>query len=175
MGEVASPQSGGPGQPIAEPVPLSPAHDVSRFDCGKGPLNDWLVRYAQSSEGKTARCFVACTGNRVVGYYCSSAGSVEREKIPRKYRHGTPQFVPVVIVGRLAVDKEYQGRGLGQALLKDALRRILAASKEVGARAVLVHAIDDEIVPFYANFGFLQFPSDARTLFLPLETVTKAL
>lgn len=86
-----------------------------------------------------------------------------------------PDPIPVMILARLAIDRQFQGRGLGSALLKDALSRIVAASKIVGARAVLVHAIDEEAVRFYAAFGFKAFPGDARTLFLPIESIVAAL
>lgn len=86
-----------------------------------------------------------------------------------------PDPIPVMILARLAIDRQFQGRGLGSALLKDALSRIVAASKIVGARAVLVHAIDEEAVSFYAAYGFKSFPGDARTQFLPIESIVAAL
>ena len=86
-----------------------------------------------------------------------------------------PDPIPVMILARLAIDRQFQGRGLGSALLKDALSRMIAASKIVGARAVLVHAIDEEAVSFYAAFGFKSFPGDARTLFLPIESIAASL
>ena len=157
------------------PVPLDSTHDLSRFDCGKQPLNDWLKERALQSEGRSARCFVVCDGKQVTGYYCLSAGAVERDKLAGKFRRNMPSAVPVIVLGRLAIDKSCQGRGIGRALLKDALLRVLAASKDVGARALLVHAIDDEIVPFYRAYGFLPLAHDMRTLFLPLETIAAGL
>jgi len=127
------------------------------------------------NEGRSSRCFVVCEDNSVVGYYCTAAGAVERGKLPKKFQRNLPESVPVVIIGRLAVDKRKQGKGIGPGLLKDALLRILNASREVGARAVLVHAIDNDVVPFYRNYGFLSFPTEARTLFLPLETIANGL
>jgi GNAT superfamily N-acetyltransferase len=162
-------------QPLSPPTALEPGHDVSRFDCGKEPLNDWLKERAKSSEGRSARCFVVAQASRVVGYYCTAAGSVEREKLPKKFRRNMPGAVPVVIVGRLAVDKTRQGSGLGGALLKDALLRILGASSQIGARAVLLHALDDDALLFYRGYGFISLPEEPRTLFLPLETVAAAL
>lgn len=178
MGDVTPLQKGRPGDKpkISPPVALEASHDVSRFDCGKPALNDWLRKSASQSEGRTARCYVACVGNRVAGYFCLLAGAVERSMLPAKMRpHGTPNPVPVMTIGRLAVDREFQGTGLGKALLKDALLRILSASKGVGARAVLVHAVDNDVIPFYSNLGFLPFPTDAKTLYLPIETIAKAL
>ncbi len=177
MGEV-TPLQRVPEPLITAPAPLDDSHDVSRFDCGKEPLNDWIRQRAIKSEGRSARCFVTCQNKMVIGYYCTAAGAVEREKLPKlpkNYQRNMPESVPVVIIGRLAVDRGYQGRGIGAALLKDAFSRILNASREVGARAILVHAIDGEVVPFYAAYGFLAFPTDARTLFLPLETIAGGL
>src|SRR5689334_11400098 len=121
---------------ILPPVPLTSFHDTSRFDCGKIALNDWLRHTALKSEGRSARCYVACAPCVVAGYYCLAAGSVQHEGALRKLRRNLPNPTPVVIIGRLAVDKALQGKGLGRALLKDALLRITKASELVGARAV---------------------------------------
>jgi predicted N-acetyltransferase YhbS len=160
---------------LIAPIPLDRAHDHNRFDCGKQPLNDWLKERALQSEGRSARCFVVCEDTRVVGYYCLSAGAVERDKLSGKLRRNMPDVVPVIVMGRLAIDSAMQGRRLGRALQKDALLRVLAASKEVGARALLVHAIDDEVVPFYRAYGFQSLANDTRTMFLPLETIADGL
>jgi GNAT superfamily N-acetyltransferase len=109
-----------------------------------------------------------------VGYYCLSTGAVSHAEAPRLLRHNMPDPTPVMIIGRLAVDKAWQGRGIGAALLKDALQRILQASALVGARAVLVHVLDTETIPFYAAYGFRSFPSDPRTMFLPMEVLKAA-
>jgi GNAT superfamily N-acetyltransferase len=176
VGEVTPINRPRPEAPLTPPAALASHHDVSKFDCGKPALNDWLRQWATKNEGKTARCFVTCIGRQVVGYYCISAGAVERAHLPKKLKpHGTPNSVPVIIIGRLAIDQAVQGMGIGKALLKDALLRILNASMEVGARGVLVHAVDNDVVPFYANFGFMPFPTDSKTLFLPIETIAAAL
>jgi GNAT superfamily N-acetyltransferase len=160
---------------LLPPVPLSPNHDTSRFDCGKPPLNDWLKFRAIKSEGRSARCYVLCQRNSVIGYYCLSAGAIQHDGSPGKLRKNTPNPIPVVIIGRLALDKVFQGKGLGRALLKDALLRVTRASEMVGARAVLVHAVDREVVPFYARYGFHSFPTNNQTLFLPIEEIIAAL
>jgi GNAT superfamily N-acetyltransferase len=158
---------------IQSPVPLLPTHDTSRFDGGKIPLNDWLRYRALKAEGKSARCYVACVKNSVKGFYCLSAGAVQHEGAPRKLRRNMPNPTPIVIIGRLAVDKSYQGKGLGRALLKDALLRLTRASDLVGARAVLVHAVDQDAVPFYARYGFRAFPIGNQTLYLPIDEIVK--
>jgi predicted GNAT family N-acyltransferase len=107
----------------------------------------------------------------VVAYYCLAAGAVQHEGAPRKLRQNASDPIPAVIIGRLAVDKTLQGQGLGRGLLTDALLRVTKASEMVGARAILVHAVDQEAVPFYARYGFRQFPFGNQSLFLTIEDV----
>jgi len=161
--------------PILAPAPLLPVHDVSRFDCGKPPLNDWLKHIALKAEARSARCYVILRRQHVVGFYCLAAGAVRHDGAPRKLRRNLPDPTPVVIIGRLAIDKDHQGQGLGRALLQDALLRITRASELVGARAVLVHAVDQEAIPFYARYGFRAFPVGNQTLFLPIEEIIQSL
>jgi GNAT superfamily N-acetyltransferase len=164
------------GADIAAPVGLGPAHDLSRFDSGKPPLDEWLRLRALKSEGRTARTFVVAEGSAVIGYYCLATGSVDRKAAPGRLRRNAPNQVPVIVLGRLAVDRRWQGRGLGADLLCDAFRRVLAASQEVGIAALLVHAIDDDALRFYMKQAeFIEHPADLRTLFLPIETIADAL
>jgi GNAT superfamily N-acetyltransferase len=178
MGEVTPhPRSRG-AVVITAPAPIDPnLHDTTTFDCGKPSLNDWLRQQATKSDGKTARTFVVCENSRVIGYYCIFAGSIERSAVPKEIKeHGLPRSIPVVVIGRLARDESYKGQGLGPDLLSDALKRILAASNTIGVRGVLVHALDDDSVPFYEKNGFLPCPTiDERTFFLPLETIKAGL
>ncbi|MGC9953381.1 MAG: GNAT family N-acetyltransferase [Rhizomicrobium sp.] len=160
--------------PLSAPEPISDTHETDRFDCGKDALNDWLRSRAAKSEGRSARCYVVCAGRVVVGYYCLATGAVMHSGAPRALRANLPDPTPVMVLGRLAVDKEFQGRGIGKDMLRDALVRVLQASRVVGARALIVHAIDDEAVPFYAAFGFRSFAGDARTMFLPIEAIKRA-
>jgi len=104
-------------------------------------------------------------------------GSVERKTLPSRVTRprGTPNQIPVIVLGRLARDERYAGTDLGKDLLKDALSRIVAASETVGVRGILVHAIDDRAARFYKRFGFLDCPVDDRTFFLPIETAIDAL
>lgn len=154
------------------PERLDASHDVSGFNCGKPDLNNWLVRQARRSEGRSARTYVVAVDSRVMGFYCLAAGSVIRDQMPNaSLRRNIPEQVPVIVLGRLAVDKKFGTRGFGKGLLKDALFRCLNVSEAVGARAVLVHAIDDEACGFYRKFGFLPFPTNPRTLILPLDVV----
>jgi GNAT superfamily N-acetyltransferase len=157
------------------PVPLTAEHDLSAFDCGDPALNDWLRHRALKNESRFSRTYVVCVGDRVVGYFCISAGAVQREAAPGKVRRNAPDSIPVSIIGRLAVSRDHAGKGLGADMLSDALRRIALASQSIGIGAVLVHAIDDAAKRFYLhNAEFIEYPEGSRTLFLPIETVVAA-
>ena len=123
---------------LAAPVRLSPSHDLAGFDCGEAALDEWLKQRALKNESRFSRTYVVCDGNRVVGYFCISAGSVERAAAPGKVRRNAPDMIPVSIIGRLAVRKSHAGRGLGADMLSDALRRIAVAAQSIGIGAVLV-------------------------------------
>lgn len=164
------------GPELKAPRPINETDDCSSFDCGKPDLDNWLKNTAIRFNGKSSRTYVVCDGSRVAAYYCLAAGSVIRKELPNaKTRKGMPAIVPVIVIGRLAVDKKYQGGGVGSALLKDATIKSIEASRQIGVRAILVHAIDMNAIPFYAAFGFLPSPHERRTLFLPIETAVKAL
>ncbi|WP_353205643.1 GNAT family N-acetyltransferase, partial [Sphingomonas sp.] len=128
---------------LSAPVPLSPSHDLAGFDCGEMALNDWLKQRALKNESRFSRTYVVCDDNCVGGYFCISAGSVERVAAPGKVRRNAPDVIPVSIIGRLAVSTAYAGRGLGADMLSDALRRIAVAAQSIGIGAVLVQAKDD--------------------------------
>lgn len=157
------------------PEPINEHHDVATFDSGKPVMDDWLRRRALHNEGKASRTYVACVGETVVGYYTVVAGVVIRGQAPNKLQRNMPEQIPVAIIARLAVDRGQQGRGLGKALLKEAIVRAIGAAAAIGIRAILVHALDDGAQAFYAQFGFMEFPDDRRTLILPLETARQAI
>lgn len=160
---------------LSAPVPLNPEHDVSDFDCGVPALNDWLQHRALKNESRFSRTYVVCAGKRVVAYFCISAGAVERAAAPGKVRRNAPDTIPVSVIGRLAVSRDYAGKGLGADILSDALRRIAVASQSIGIGAVLIHAKNDEAKRFYMKCAeFIEYPADSRTLFLPIETVVAA-
>ena len=157
------------------PVPIDPKHRLDEFDCGKPPLDDWLQAHALENEGKASRTYVVADASlRVSAYYTLALGSVIRTEVPRKMRHGLPNPVPVMVLGRLAVDRRHGGRGLGPAMLKEAMQRTLMVEQQAGALALIVHAIDDEAVGFYAKYGFQVFPAGSRTMFLPVATIRAA-
>lgn len=111
----------------------------------------------------------------MIGYYALATGSVSHDNAPRALKANLPNPTPVMVIGRLAVDKNYQGQGLGQDLLRDALSRALNASRIAGARAVIVQAKDDDVVPFYTAFGFRSFPDDTRRMYIAMDTIAAAL
>jgi len=164
------------GPLVRPPERLASDHDVSRFRNGKHPsLDDWLRERALASEGLSARTYVVCAAEapkRVVGYYAISTAMEQRIALPSaKLRRGLPEQIPLLLIGRLAVDQEFQGMGLGTDLLSDALRRSLAASEIAGVRAVVAHAIDDDAVHFYQRHGFVFSPLGERLILMPIETV----
>lgn len=163
------------GGAYVRPVPIASGHDTSSFSCGNDGLDDWLRVTAFKAEGNTARTYVVAAGEAVVGYYCLATGSVARGLAPGKVRRNAPDPVPVLVIGRLAVDRRCHGQGIGGGMLRDALQRALQASGIVGCRAVLVHAVDRAAVEFYARYGFVEFPGGTRTMFLPLETLRRTL
>ncbi len=162
-------------KPLVGVEPLTGAHDTSEFDCGKAELTDWLRRHALANhQAGSARVFVVHRENRVVGYYALAAASVEHEEAPERIRRGLARHpIPVILLARLAVDRREQGKGLGAALLKDALIRTARAADEVGARAVLVHAKDDDARAFYERFDFEPSPTDPLHLFLLMKDLRK--
>jgi hypothetical protein len=157
---------------LSAPVPLSEGHDLADFDCGEPALDDWLKHRALKNESRFSRTYVVCEGNRVVAYFCISAGAVERQAAPGKLRRNAPDTIPISVIGRLAVSRSHAGRGLGADILADALRRIAVASQTIGIGAVLVQAKDEAAKRFYmACAEFTEWPADSRMLFLPIETV----
>jgi GNAT superfamily N-acetyltransferase len=174
MAEVEDP-SKSPKPELSAPVHLTAEHDLSGFDCGEPALNDWLQHRALKNESRFSRTYVVCERKRVVAYFCISAGAVERTSAPGKVRRNAPDTIPVSVIGRLAVSRDYAGKGLGADILSDALRRIAVASQSIGIGAVLVQAKDDAAKRFYIRCAeFIEYPEDSRTLFLPIETVVAA-
>jgi hypothetical protein len=175
VAEIVEPPASRGG--LTAPARVNPTHDLGRFDCGNAALSDWLRNNALASEGQSARTYVACENNVVVGYYCIATGSVERKALPSKMKRqqGLPNQMPVAIIGRLARDLTHKGTGLGLDLLQDALRRIVSASEIIGVRCVLVHAIDDKAAKFWKDSEFTEYLDGSRTFFMPVEKIIGAL
>lgn len=166
---------GASAAPLRAPEPLASRHDLSRFSNGAHrSLDQWLRERARASEGLSARTYVVCSSDepdRVVAYYSISTAVEQRNALPSaRLRRGTPDQVPLLLIGRLAIDAEWQGRGVGSAILADALRRCLAASRIAGVRAVVAHAIDEAAAGFYERHGFVRSPLGERTMLIPIET-----
>ena len=151
--------------------------DLSTFDCGSPALTTWLQKFAWlNQQADSAKTYVALRENRVVGYYALTAGSVHKHESPERIAKGLANHpVGVVLLARLAVDVTEKGRGLGKALLFDALKRIEEAADIVGVRAVMVHAIDDQARRFYEHFNFDTSPIDPFQLMLLMKDIRKAL
>ena len=154
------------------PAASTGSHKVSEFDCGNDALNDWLIKRAPKNQNSGAsRTFVICQDNRVVGYYALASGSVERMASPKPIARNMPEPIPVMVLGRLVINCSMQGQRLGSALLKDALLRTLSVSKNVGIRAILIHAISEDAKRFYLGYGFQVSPIDPMTLMLSIRHV----
>lgn len=161
---------------ITPPERLIADHVVADFANGVHvSLDDWLRDRALASEGSSARTYVVCDAarpRRVVGYYTITTAMEQRAALPSaKLRRGMPDQIPLLLIGRLAVDNAYKGIGLGADLLADALRRCTAASEIAGARGVIVHAIDESAAAFYARHGFIPSPLGELVLLLPIEEI----
>lgn len=167
-------------RPYAAPRPIQEGDTVKDFDCGKPSLDDFLKQRAFRNEGRASRTYVACSAigedaGAVVAYYSLAAGAVLHDDALVWAKRNMPNPIPVFVLGRLAVDSRHQGGGLGKALLKEAIQRTLEASRTIGARALIVHAVDDAAIGYYASFGFRRFPTGSRTLFLPVESLAASL
>lgn len=161
---------------FSTPHLLDMTHDVASFDCGKPPLNDWLIRRALANQKtRASRTFVICVGKRVVAYYALSAGSVSHLDATSRLKRNMPVPVPMALLGRLAVDRTSQGFGLGTALLQDGLLRILQAAEQLGVRGVLVDALDEQANQFYQRFGFRPSAALPLKLMVTLEEIERSI
>jgi len=148
-------------------VELSGDHKLVSFDCGVPDLNTWLRTSAlRNQKENTSRTFVLTENEVVVAFYCLATGSTERESLPNSKQRNSPRDVPLISLGRLAVDIEFQGLGIGALLLRDAIARSLAATEHVAAKFMRVDAKDNDVVKFYERFGFTVDPNNPLTLYL---------
>jgi GNAT superfamily N-acetyltransferase len=156
--------------PISAPEPLTEAHEIDSFDSGEPVLDDWLRRRARANQTSGAsRTFVACHAKRVVGYYALASGAIAQAIVPVKFPRNMPDPIPVVVLARLAVDRNHQGRGLGRAMFRDAALRVTQAADTIGIRGIVVHAISEEAQRFYVALGFDPCPPDGMTLVVTLR------
>lgn len=149
---------------------LATDDDLEGFDSGEPELGQWLVRQAQRNQATGgSRTYVTTRDGRVVGYYSLATSSVVQAQVSGRVRRNQPNPIPVILLGRLAVDHKEQGRGLGAHLLRDAITRTVEAANIVGVRALLVHALHEQARPFYLNFNFEPSPTDPLHLFLLIK------
>ena len=148
-------------------------HVLEGFDCGMEPLNRFLIRNAlQNQQANASQTYVLITTDRVIGYHTLVVGEVAFAAAPERLTKGLARHsVPIMLLARLAVSRAYQGRGIGRALLKDALLRTLQAANIAGICAFAVHAKDDGARAFYGHFDFIESPTDPMHLFLLLKDV----
>ena len=160
---------------LLAPAPLATQHRLDGFDCGKPALNDWLQRHARQAQGSgSAKTFVVADDDLVAGYFSLTVGHVDSLEAPERIRKGMGQYpVPVVILARLAVSRMDQGRGIGFAMLQDAIHRTLLIAEQAGIRAMLTHPIDEDAARFYTRFGFITSPLNERQLLLLLKDARK--
>lgn len=157
---------------LRAPEPLGAQHRLEGFDCGKPALNDWLLRLARQAQGSgAAKTFVVAEDDgRVAGYFSLTVGQVDTLEAPDRIRKEMGQYpVPVVILARLAVSQQDQGRGIGFGMLQDAIRRTMLIAEQAGIRAMLTHPIDEEAARFYTRFGFVASPLREQQLLLLLK------
>lgn len=155
---------------------LNSTHDKSNFSCGKDLLDNYFKRQAgQDIKRKLSTCFVLKdkNSNKIKGYYTLSSNSISNTLIPAVFKKKLPgsySSIPVILLGRLAIDKQYQGKGLGKILLIDSLKRCYDISASIGAFAIIVDPLDDDAEAFYKYYGFIQLP-DSGKMFLPMKTI----
>lgn len=164
--------------PYRKPVPITEKHIVADFNSGKDPLDEWLKDMAlyNQTQGYTRTFVIADEAYRVVGYHSLCAGMIHRNDVSRATKGSrAPTELPVAVLARLAVDKEHQGKGLGPALLKNALMSVISAAQLVAFRGVVVHAIDDDAMKFYTKYHFQQTKGMERRLILPARDIVASL
>lgn len=163
--------------PVSAPEVLTSDHDLASFDCGKPALNAWLKTRALANQRNGFTVVVVVHDeHRVVGYYGLSPTAVEPALLPRKVRTGQPPNpIPCLLLGQLAMDRAYAGRGVGTALVGHALERAVLAARLTGGRALLVRAIDEHAVAFWKRRGFMSSPADPYLLFRSLPDIEASL
>ncbi len=158
---------------LSAPQPLTATHLLNDFECGEFVLDEWLKRRAMNNQlsGASRTFVVVDEGGSVRGYYAMAAGAVSHQLATSAVRRNMPDPVPVMVLGRLAVDRRAQGIRLGAAMLQDALNRAITVTQNTGVRALLVHALHDHARQFYRHYGFQELPLHPMTLMVRLNTV----
>jgi GNAT superfamily N-acetyltransferase len=155
---------------------LNRTHAVEQFTCGQLELDRFLIRHAlRAQQANSSQTYVAVSASEVVGFYTIVAGEVRHADAPERVVKGMPRHpIPLLVLARLAVHSEWQGRGIASGLLLDALGRTLQVADVIGVRALAVHAKDDRAISFYRHFGFTSSPTDTRHLFMIIKDIRQA-
>lgn len=158
--------------PLTAPQALAATHLLNDFACGEATLDDWLKRRALSNQlsGASRTFVVADAENCAFGYYALAAGAISQQQASGAVRRNMPEPIPVLVLGRLAVDRRTQGIKLGAALLQDAVKRAVTVAQNTGVRALLVHALNEGARQFYLHYGFQESPQHPLTLMLRLPS-----
>jgi len=168
--------SGAADDTVSRPEPLTAAHDLAAFSCGEPTLDDWLRRRALANQiSGTSRSYVLIGNSRVAGYYTLAAGAIAVVEAPGRVRRNSPDPIPMAVLGRLAIDAAWQGRGFGHLLLRDAVLRTRQAAETIGIRGLLVHALSPAAKGFYQARGFVESPANPMTLMVTLADAIAAI
>jgi len=158
------------------PEPLSAAHALDGFDSGVASLDEWLRKRALPNQTSGAsRTFVACDTGRVVAYYALAASAIATESAPGKFRRNMPDPIPVVVLGRLAIARSHQSRGVGRSMFQDAAYRVVQTADTIGIRGMLVHAISEQAKAFYLQLGLSPSPLEPMTLMVTVADLRAAM
>jgi len=161
---------------LTAPEPLTPQHTLESFCCGDTSLDIWLKRRALNNQrSQASRTFVVCAGTEVMAYYALAASSITTASATGRFKRNMPAPIPVVVLGRLAIDLRVQGQGLGRALGRDAAHRLMQSADSIGIRGMMVHALSEEAKQFYHHLGFDASPLDPMLLMITLADIKHVL
>jgi GNAT superfamily N-acetyltransferase len=161
---------------LSPPALLAEHHELDEFNSGEASLDEWLKKRARANlVGGASRVFVTCEGNRVAGYYSLSSSCIAPAIVPGRFRRNMSDPIPVVLLGRLAIHKGWQGKGIGRSLFRDAALRVSQAAEAIGIRGIVVHALSDDARKFYLAIGFTEYPDEPMTLVVTLQDVRAVL
>lgn len=161
---------------LSAPALLAEHHELDKFDSGESSLDEWLKKRARTNQASGAsRVFVSCEGNQVAGYYSLSSSSITMALVSGRFRRNMPDPIPVVLLGRLAVDQAWQKQGVGPGLFKDAAMRVSQAAEAIGVRGIVVHAISEHAKRFYISLGFTPCADEPMTMVVTLQDIRAAL
>ena len=160
--------------PLSRPEPLADAHELNDFFSGVASLDDWLKRRARANQVSGAsRTFVVADNHKAVGYYALASGAIAVDTSVGQFRRNMPDPIPVAVLGRLAIDRSQQGRGLGRALFRDCAQRVAHAADTIGIRGIVVHAISEQAKAFYLALGFDASPKEPMMLMVTLGDIRR--